>query len=72
MGGTVQELYTIRGYYFNKKLGVYQIIDEGLFASSPESAKQEALKFFKSISGGKAKVCNVKMVRSEYIGQGEK
>ncbi len=40
---SIKNLYKIRGYYYDDKLGIWQIIDNGLFADSVEAALYDAL-----------------------------
>lgn len=60
-----KNLYFVKGFYYNKKLDIWQIIDEGLFADSEMAAEFEALNFFKKISNGKAKIYSVEPCPNE-------
>lgn len=56
---SIKNLYKIRGYYYDDKLGIWQIIDNGLFADSVEAALYDALEHFNRLSNGKARICSV-------------
>ncbi len=61
----IKSLYFVKGFYYNHKLGIYQIINEALFADSEIAAKTEALQFFRKLGKGKAKIYNVESMFDE-------
>lgn len=69
MSGGELRLYDIKGYFFNERLGVIQIIDDGVFAYSPEHAKSEMIKHFNTYNITKVKITKV-VPHKEYCQQG--
>lgn len=64
-----KKLYFVKGFYYNNKLDIWQIIDEAFFADNEITAKYEATTFFKKISKGKAKIYSVELCPDELYQQ---